>query len=248
MTYRDRSPVDDSADTAEESFSDVRASKKLSPMITVIVIGTLMVAGGFVAYSMYEGSRPLAVGDCIAEADNTDGTGSAGRRGRIVDGPNEPRSVDCDDSDAVQVLGERPAEDDGQSCLDVDGVEAEMSTTRPETRILCLGPVGVDPSTSVNTVGEGECVVIEGEEARRADCGAQDAMRVLSVIEDVSTVPSIFDGAMAPCVRAGIDDAEMLYTWGLKGEYASQLSFDRGICLGEPGSHPPDVGSSTAIR
>lgn len=206
-------------------------------ILGLAVLAVLVVAGGVYAYTAYQESRTIAVGDCIEEFDASEATGYSGRRGRAAAGPAEPQKVDCGDPSAVQVvLGSRPAGDHSESCLDVDGVDAEAPVAEPGLRILCLGPVGVDPSLSVNTISEGECVAVEGEDASRTDCTEPDAMRVLTVLEDVSTVPSAFDGEMAPCVDAGFDNAEILYTWGLKGEASSRLQFDRGLCLETAGA------------
>lgn len=206
--------------------------KVVAVILGLTVLAVLVAAGGIYAYSAYQESRTIAVGDCIEEFTATEAPGYSGRRNRAAAEPAEPQKVDCSDPSAVQVvLGIRPADDHSRSCLDVDGVDAEALVIEPELRILCLGPVGVDPSLSVNTISEGECVAVEGEDARRAGCAEPDAMRVLTVLEGVSTVPNIFDGEMAPCVEAGFDNAEILYTWGLRGEASSRLRFDRGICL-----------------
>lgn len=197
-----------------------------------VVVGGLVVAGGAVL-DAFGDSRTAEIGDCLEAAEETDGTGHTGRRARrAADGPREPHVVGCDDDAAVHViLDERPADADPSSCLEVAGATAAVTSTEPRPRTLCVGPVGADPALSVNTVVPGDCVVVEGDSARRAACGAPGASRVLGVLEDGSAVPDVFSGVVAACVDAGYDDAESLYIWSIDDEASSRLSFDRGLCL-----------------
>lgn len=197
-----------------------------------VVVGGLVVAGG-AALDAFGDSRTAEIGDCLEAAEETDGTGHTGRRARrAADGPREPHVVGCDDDAAVHViLDERPADADPTSCLEVAGATAAVASTEPRPRTLCVGPVGADPALSVNTVVPGDCVVVDGDSARRAACGAPGASRVLGVLKDGSAVPDVFSGVVAACVDAGYDDAESLYIWSIDDETSSRLSFDRGLCL-----------------
>lgn len=206
-------------------------------VIAVVVLGALVV-GGRTALDVWRGAQPAEVGDCLEAADDPGGTGDTGRRARRAhDGPPEPRVVDCGDADAVHaVLGEIPADADPTACLDVAGAAVAVESGEPAPRILCAGPVGADPALSVNTVGPGDCIVVDGEDARRADCADPGAARVLGVLEGGSAVPTIFDGRTAPCVDAGFDGAEAVFTWNLDTHHASRVSFDRGLCLAGEGA------------
>lgn len=197
-----------------------------------VVVGGLVVGGG-AALDAFGGSRTAEIGDCLESAEQTDGTGHTGRRARrVADRPHEPRVVGCDDDGAVHVvLGERPADAAPTSCLAVAGATAAVTSTKPRPRTLCVGPVGADPALSVNTVVPGDCVVVNGDAARRATCGEPGAARVLGVLEDGSAVPDVFSGAVAACVDAGHEDTEILYTISIDREISSRLSFDRGLCL-----------------
>lgn len=120
--------------------------------LAILVVGALVVVGGYVGLSTFQNSRIVAVGDCIEEFDRSDARPSAGRRGR-GGGSAGPKKVNCGDPDAHKVvLGERPSDDTDGSCIDIDGVDSELTTTVPELRRLCVGPVGVDSSLSVNTI------------------------------------------------------------------------------------------------
>lgn len=212
---------------------DGKTSGGQKSAVAILIVCAVVVVGGYVAYSAYKDSQVVSVGDCIEEPDESDPSVDVGRPGRQSGGgADEPTKVDCGDPDAHKVvLGERAMGITDESCLDIDGADAEVSTMEPELRMLCLGPVGVDPALSVNTVTDGECVVVEGEDARRSDCAAPEAMRVLAVLDGVSDVPDPLAGPMAPCEEVGIENAQMLYSWGLVGEYSSRLSHDRGLCL-----------------
>lgn len=200
-------------------------------MAAVVVLGGIVV-GGVAAVNAVRGSGPPEVGDCLEAAKESDGTASTGRRARRV--------VGCDDDAAVHVvLGERPADADPTACLGVDGATATVASTEPHDRTLCVGPAGVDPALSVNTVVPGDCVVVDGDSARRAECTDPGAARVVGVVEDGSAVPDVFSGAPAGCVDAGYDDAESLYTWSIDRDTpVSRLSWDRGLCLAGTGEQP----------
>lgn len=203
----------------------------------VVVLGGIVV-GGVAAVNAVRGSGAPEVGDCLEAAEESDGAVSTGRRARrVADGPGEPRVVGCDDDAAVHVvLGERPADADPTACLGVDGATATVASTEPHVRTLCVGPVGVDSALSVNTVVPGDCVVVDGDSARRAECTDPGAARVVGVVEDGSAVPDVFSGALAACVDAGYDDAESLYTWSIDRDIpVSRLSWDRGLCLAGTG-------------
>lgn len=203
----------------------------------VVVLGGIVV-GGVAAVNAVRGSRAPEVGNCLEAAKESDGTASTGRRARrVADGPAEPRVVGCDDDAAMHVvLGERPADADPTVCLGVDGATATVDSTEPHDRTLCVGPVGVDPALSVNTVVAGDCVVVDGDSARRAACTDPGAARVVGVVEDGSAVPDVFSGALAACVDAGYDNAESLYTWSIDRDIpVSRLSWDRGLCLAGTG-------------
>lgn len=209
----------------------------------ILGVGGALALGGLVfvgatALDLWPHSGPAAVGDCLAAHDASGGTGATGRRAsRAQDRPVEPRVVDCDDDEAAHVvLGEIPPMDDQTACLDVAGATTAVATTEPQPRSLCAGPVDTDPALSVNTVTPGGCVVITGDTARRADCDDPASARVLGVLDAGSTVPSVFDGELAPCIDSGFDDTEALYTWSLETDHASRLSFDRGLCLAGEGN------------
>lgn len=204
----------------------------------VVVLGGLVV-GGVAAVNAFRGSGAPEIGDCLEAAEESDGNASTSRRARrVVDGPREPRVVGCDDDAAVHVvLGERPADADPTTCLGVDGATATVASTEPHPRTLCVGPVGADPALSVNTVVPGDCVLVDGDKARRAECGTAGAARVVGVVEDGTAVPDVISGVLAACVDAGYDDAESLYTWSIDRDLpVSRLSWDRGLCLAPEGA------------
>lgn len=204
--------------------------------IVRLVVIALVLGGAYYAYTSYQASRVVHVGDCIEEQAESSSADRAGRRGRGAGGSDEPKKVDCTDAKAAKVvLAEQPSGGESE-CIDIDGVDAETTTSEPEFRTLCLGRVGVDPATAVNSITQGECMIIGADDtARRAECSEPEALEVLAILRDISSVPNPLKGEMAPCDDAGADSAEALYTWSMQGEYTSALAQDRGACLAEAG-------------
>lgn len=207
------------------------------PAVLVVVL-VLLVGGGFYAWDRVAGggSDPaeIVAGDCISEEE----TSSFARRGRGGGGGSTvPVKVDCSAPEAqYAVLGARPASTGVRVserpvvCTDFDGATSEMPTDGIDDPYLCLGPVDVDPSTSVNSIDEGGCMVVEGEDARPVDCADAGAMKVLALFRgDFDFTDEQLPGEYRECVDAGAYAATEVYSWGLDG----QESFDheKGVCL-----------------
>lgn len=215
--------------------STLRVWLLIGGLVSVVVLAALV---AFVLYTRYQNSKIIETGDCVT-GDETELTDFSAEL-RSNDPYWGPEKIDCSDPAATFVVhGVIPMTtlgrvDNTEECIDLAGVTLETTTNRPEIRALCVGPVGTDPATSINTVGVDDCIVVEREDARRAECTDPEARRVLTVMDDVSTFPDVAHGDMAPCARSGAEDAEMLYTWGLAGKRAVSNFYDKGVCLGPP--------------
>lgn len=212
----------------------------------LILVGLVMVValavGGYLAYDRITGGagpspEEFTAGDCIKEEESS----SFARRGRGGGGSTAPVKVDCSSPEAqFAVYGIRPASngvggaDRPVVCTDFDGATTEMATDGIENPYLCLGPVGADTSTSVNTITEGECMVVEGADARRADCSEPDAMEVLVLFRgDFDFTDEQLPGEYRECVDAGAYAATDVYSWGLdEQEY---FDHEKGVCLAPAG-------------
>lgn len=193
--------------------------------------------------------------DAAAECITIEESSSFSRRGRGGGGGSpEAVPVDCSAPEAqFAVLGERPAQagirysEREVLCTDFPGVTTEMQADGVDGPVLCLGPVGVDTASSINTIAPGECLVRDGDDPedvdgsddnpRRADCAEPGAMRVLAVLRgggDDLENRSI--GQIRDCEDADAPEATEAFSWGLD----EQESFDheKAVCL-EPAQAAP---------
>lgn len=206
-----------------------------------LVVVVALVGGGYFAYDRIAGGTgspdQIAAGDCITEEESS----SSARRGRGGGGSTEPVKVDCSSPEAqFAVFGIRPASngvrvaDRPVICTDFDGATTEMSTDGIDDPYLCLGPVGADTSISVNTIAEGECMAVEGEDARRIDCTEPEAMEVRVLLRgDFDFTVEQLPGEYRECVDAGAYSATDVYSWGLdEQEY---FDHEKGVCLAPAG-------------
>lgn len=232
-------PVRD-PDSGDSASTD--AGRGISGWIILALI-VVLVVGGYFAYDRFfggSGTSPdqIAAGDCITKEEST----SFSRRGRGGGSSMETVKVDCSAPEAqYAVFGQRPASmgvriaDRPVLCTDFDGATTETATGGIEDPILCLGPVDADPSTSVNTITEGECMVVEGPDARRVDCADPAAMKVLALFRgDFDFSSEGLPGEYLECNDAGAYKATQVYSWGLE----EQESFDheKGVCLAPAGA------------
>lgn len=208
----------------------------------LVAVAIMFVLGGYYAWDRVSGggSDPteIVAGDCITEEE----TSSFARRGRGGGGGSTvPVKVDCSAPEArFTVLGTRPASTGVRVserrvvCTDFDGATSEMPTDGIDDPYLCLGPVGVDPSTSVNSIDEGGCMVVEGEDARPVNCADAGAMEVLALFRgDFDFTDEQLPGEYRECVDAGAHAATEVYSWGLDGQ--EPFDHEKGVCLAPAG-------------
>lgn len=200
-----------------------------------LLVVALVLGGAYAAYTTYQKSKAAFVGDCVTSEDSRGdySEGHKSRRGRGIGSRYGPKKVDCTDPTAQYVvLDEFPTQtavppEEKRWCMDVDGAVAETATNRSGDRTLCLGEIGADPARSANTIAEGECMIPEAEDPRRADCGEPGAMRVVAVLEDFTSISEAsMTGTIRECREAGAPEAETGFTWGLRGK-----DDQRAVCL-----------------
>lgn len=80
--------------------------------------------------------------------------------------------------------------------------------------VLCLGPVGVDTSASINDITPDECLVRDSDGEDDVD-GSGDDYRVRDQIAD--------------CADAGAGAATEAFSWGL--EHQELVDHEKAVCL-----------------
>ena len=135
--------------------------------------------------------------------------------------------VDCNDPEGkYKVL--KVISDPNEHCKDIAGASQSSSTDDNDT--VCMGEKGVDPATAVNVAKEGDCLVSQGDDAKRVDCASPEATdKVLKRMTDVMNFR-----LKQAC--ADVEGATSYYTWTWKSYGGSfnvpSLSADVVLCLG----------------
>lgn len=222
----------------DSQATPARTGKSLGRRVLAVLLGILIlsVGGGYYAYDRFvEGGTDVAElrpGDCIKEEKSS----SFSPRGRGGGGSSEPVKVDCSAHEAeFAIMGQRPAYDNvwvserPVVCTDFDGAETEMQTDGIEGPVLCLGPVGDDPSMSINSITEGECVVVGTGDVHRSDCTAPGSMLVRAVLRGDFDLTYEFRGQIADCADAGAGDSTDAYSWGLTDQ--EEFDHEKAVCL-----------------
>lgn len=216
------------------------------PAVLVAVL-TLLVGGGYYLWDRVAQEETAGAGinptDCITIEESS----SFSRRGRSGGGGSpEPVPVDCSSPEArYTVLGERPQQggipysEREVLCTDFAGATTELPTDGLEGPVLCLGPVGVDTSASINDITPDECLVRDGDgeddvdgsddDPRRADCTEPGAMRVVAVLRGATELDYRVRDQIADCADAGAGEATEAFSWGL--EEQELMDHEKAVCL-----------------
>jgi hypothetical protein len=159
-------------------------------MIILGVLGLIVLGAiGVYQYLNRDTISHAAVGDCV--------------RDELTDAVSPFRVVDCADPRAYLTVLRllKPGEPE---CKDVAG--AAKAITRGDLTV-CMGKKDVDPATAVNVAKEGDCLVVRGSTAVRADCGSPTVTHtVLKRLTNVSMVR-----VDSPC--EDVDGANDYFAW-----------------------------------
>lgn len=117
---------------------------------------------------------------------------------------------------------------DRASCVDVPGTTRAY---REDSTFYCIGDKAVDPASTINGVGAGECVAVSNGEPVRSACES-GSLPVLAVVSDVPRSDDSEAFARA-CTRAGAERTAQTYAWGI-GSDTELPTWDRLLCLGPP--------------
>ncbi|MCT1515374.1 LppU/SCO3897 family protein [Dietzia cercidiphylli] len=232
----------------------------LVPAALVVVL--ILVIGGYYLLSRdsSDSSDTAAAGgdpggSATTECITIEESSSFSRRGRGGGGgAPEAVTVDCSSPEAqFAVLGERPAQsgipyaEREVLCTDFPGATAEFQADGVDGPVMCLGPVGVDTASSINTIAPGECLVRDGDDPedvdgsddnpRRADCAEPGAMRVLAVLRGgARDLTNRFIDKIEDCEDAGVPQATEAFSWGLDEQ--EDFDHEKAVCL-EPAQAAP---------
>lgn len=253
-------PGPDSPSGPDDTGSGSGRPAWLVPAALVVVL--ILVVGGYYLLSRdssdssdtaADGGDPggSATTECITIEESS----SFSRRGRGGGGGSpEPVEVDCSSPEAqFTVLGERPDQsgtpDDEREvlCTDFPGATSELQAEGVDGPVMCLGPVGVDTASSINTIAPGECLVRDGDDPedvdgsddnpRRAHCAEPGAMRVLAVLRGgARDLTNRFIDKIEDCEDAGVPQATEAFSWGLDEQ--EDFDHEKAVCL-EPAQAAP---------
>lgn len=181
----------------------------LRPLL-VVLAGAVLAVGG-VACS----GSSIAEGSCVELAPDSD----------------EVSAAECAGS-AVKVLKvlEGVA---NVSCVDVAGVTNEQYDSGRGTT-LCLGPLDVNPDTAINVAAEGDCVVPEGDDAKRLPC--TDPAAKFQVVKRLT------DAIDMGCNE--VQGTTQTYGWSLKSSSVPNVGNDVLLCMAPVGYDPATAADS----
>lgn len=213
----------------------------------VLVAVLILLVGGYYLWDRFAQDETAAAGIAPADCITVEESSSHSRRGRGGGGGSpEPVPVDCSSPEArYTVLGERPQQagvpysEREVLCTDFAGATTELPTDGLEGPVLCLGPVGVDTSASINDIAPDECLVRDGDgeddvdgsddAPQRADCAEPGAMRVLAVLRGATELDYRVRDQIADCADAGAGEATEAFSWGL--EEQELMDHEKAVCL-----------------
>lgn len=183
-------------------------------MISLVVVALL--AGAVTALARWADRETIGrgeVGDCLRLAE-----GDADRY----------RLLDCRDPAAAFIL--LATQPTARECIDVPGTSRIFTANENS---YCIGEKGVDVNTAINGIKAGECLVLEGDQPRKAPC-RQGSFPVLLVLQDVQKTQDTDDLA-ARCVEGGAEKVAQTYAWGISIVQSKTVgTWDRLLCLGSP--------------
>lgn len=181
-------------------------------IIAIVCAGVLaVVVVGALAFALVAMSPSAAkVGDCF-EADEA-GTKTQRR--------------DCADAAAnYVVLG---ITESSRACVGVVGAVATFEVD--DTLVLCVGEKGADTSAAVNGAKVGDCLLLEGDAAERAECGS-GAREVLEILRN--QLRGTGGGADLSTKCLAVDGVDAAYSWSLETQPRSLVgTYDLIFCLG----------------
>jgi hypothetical protein len=190
--------------------AELKPAKKVPVrlILTIVLVAVVAIGGWFFSRDNVENA---AVGDCAAYDQS--------------DENSMYKVVECTEPTAeYKVLTISDSDED--SCKEVPGASRSWTSN---SKTVCMGEKDIDPSRAVNAVKEGDCMVVTGQDALKADCASAEATdKVLKRLTDVSEI-----GADRACID--VEGTETYYTWqwtsdSKLGDLA--LTYDVLLCLG----------------
>lgn len=228
-------------------------------IVAAVVVLALFVGIGMLAKNLGNNASPSASGGAASTSESSAGTDpSSDSSGAAASDPADyavgdcldeslyggavavaPAVVDCDSPEAkTEVLSVRHSESDTK-CIDVEGAQGAFNMRGEDYLSMCIGDPKIPKEESINLISEGECMVAESTEAKRVDCSAPDAMKVVAVIQNPPEPPAEgYVNSIPECEAAGHPEAEMVYSWAVPSDDTAlsgpNLAPDRGTCLVTP--------------
>jgi hypothetical protein len=190
--------------------------QKKSGLTRIIVLVVIVAVGlGLTWFLNRDKVTNAKVGDCIsvqgAEADA------------------EYKIVDCTDAGAtLKVLKVSDSSDDDAACKNEAGATASYEEG---SKAVCMGDKNANPAEAVNVAKDGDCLAVEGQDAKRVACDSPGAnTKVLKRLENVSTINE--DKACD-----AVEGYTAIYTWTWKSYGGTvnlpSLTDDVVLCLGD---------------
>jgi hypothetical protein len=198
----------------ETAAPPARNRRDLSAAIAIALVILLVLCIGVAGSSLQvltQASDTFETGTCVAP----DG------KSRIP-----YRQVDCTDPKVTHLVVGVLGRDSERPCRGVPGASTLFSTN---ATVVCLGAKGVDGTRSINVVGAGDCVNVDGGTALPIDC--RDASARFQVIKRLTDVP---EGTSGPC--DGIENVTETYEWNWNSDDPvdrNDKSVDVVLCLGQ---------------
>lgn len=154
---------------------------------------------------------------------------SAAKAGDCLDANESGNKVerrDCGAAAANYVVLD--VKDSSRACVDVIG--ATVTFEVGDDKVLCAGEKGADTGKAVNGAKVGDCLLLDGDSASRAECGT-GTREVLDVRRN--QLRSTGGGSDLGLMCQSVQGADAAYAWSLESTKRSPVgTYDLIFCLG----------------